>query len=575
MKLYQPQKKKNFNRLKFLIIVISVFSLVIFTKLFFLQILRGNFYKKQAESFRYVEKVLPAKRGSIKDSKGEPLAFNIESYFLYAVPAAIKSPEDVAKSLAPFLGIQDQKSSEFENLKARLSKPRDFYEVLKKNLTLEEANEIKELALPGVVVEKVFRRYYPEAELFSQVIGYVGVKDNSPIGQYGIEEFFEKELAGQPAIIRGEKSAGNTLILGSSKIIQEAIDGSDIVLTIDKVIQHQACQYLKEGIIKSKAKSGSIVFLAPQTGAVLALCSWPSFDPNHYSETKDYKLFTNPITANSFEPGSVFKVITMASALDLGVVGPETTYVDSGEVKIGGHVIKNAEEKIYGEKTMTNVLEKSINTGAVFAAQKVGQDLFRAYVKAFGFGSLTEIEQPNEALGNIRNLEEKNPIYLATASFGQGLSVTPIQLVTAIGAIANQGKLMKPYLVDRIVKSNGQVYKTQPKLIRQVIKPETATILTAMMVSTLENGYGKLARVAGYYIAGKTGTAQAPKPGGGYSEETIHSLVGFGPADNPAFVGLVKIDQPQVGRFAESTAAPVFGRMADFLLKYYNIPPNR
>jgi cell division protein FtsI/penicillin-binding protein 2 len=220
-------------------------------------------------------------------------------------------------------------------------------------------------------------------------------------------------------------------------------------------------------------------------------------------------------------------------------------------------------------------LEKSLNTGAVFAARKTGLDVFRNYVKNFGFGSLTNIEQAGEAVGDISNLEKPGEIYLATASFGQGISVTPIQMLTAVAAIANQGRLLKPYLVDKIIYSDGTVVQNQPKFIRQVISPATAITLSAMMVSVLENGYGKLARVPNYWIAGKTGTAQVANPTGGYSEKTIHSFVGFGPSDNPVFVGLVKINNPKKGRFAESTAAPVFGKIAEYILKYYNVPPNR
>jgi len=575
MQPYLSPTKGLFDRLKFFNIIIFILGLIIVSRLFFLQIIRSGFYKKKAEAFRYMEQNVSAERGLIKDVKGRDLALNIESYLLYAVPAEIKNPENVARSLAPFLNIKDEEGNEFRVLKDKLSRKADFYEVLKRDLTPEEATEIKELNIPGIVVERKSKRYYPEGDLFGQVIGYVGMKGDAVVGQYGLEEYFEKDLAGEPGILRGERSVGGMLILSSAKEIKEPINGSDIVLTIDKAIQYQACRVLKEGVVKSKANSGDIVILAPKTGEILALCSWPSFDPNYYSQVKDYRLFVNNITTNNFEPGSVFKVITMATAIDAGKVSPETTYIDTGEVKISGYTIKNADEKIYGERTMTNVLEKSINTGAIFAAQKVGQDVFRAYVKAFGFGSLTGIEQPSEGRGDIKNLEEKNPIYLATASFGQGLSVTPIQLVVAIGAIANQGKLMRPHLVKKIIRKDGEIIITKPEVVREVIKPGTASIVSAMMVSVLENGYGKLARVPGYYIAGKTGTAQVPKLNGGYSDETIHSFVGFGPVENPAFVGLVKINQPKIGRFAESTAAPVFGQMAEFLLRYYNIPPTR
>ncbi len=577
MKPYSLKKKSfedSFGRLKFLMIVIFILGIIVVSRLFVLQVLNYKFYKQQAGLTHHLEKILLAKRGLIKDVKGEILAFNIEKYLLYAVPAEIKDLTGTAHKLAPILNL-DEESKDFNQLKNKLARPGDFYEILKRNLTPEEAIEIKEMGLPGIAIEKEFFRYYPEGELFAHVIGYLGIKDNIRQGQYGLEEYLEEELAGQSGSLKAEKSVGNILILGTTKKIDEPINGADIILTLDKVIQRQACSVLKDGVLKTQAAAGSIIILDPKTGAVLAWCNWPSFDPNNYHQVRDYKLFSNAVSAWSIEPGSVFKLITMAAALDTNQVTPETTYLDTGKVKIGGYIIRNADEKVYGEKTMTNVLEKSINAGAIFAAQKVGPDLFRAYVKAFGFGSLTGIEQPAESPGNIKNLEEKNPIYLATASFGQGLSVTPIQLVAAVGAIANSGKLMKPHLVKQIIKQNGKIQINQPQVVRQVFKPETAITLSAMMVSVLEKGYGRLARVPGYYIAGKTGTAQIPKTGQGYSQEAIHSFVGFGPVDNPAFVGLVVIDRPKLGRFAESTAAPIFGQIADFLLKYYNIPPNR
>ena len=265
----------------------------------------------------------------------------------------------------------------------------------------------------------------------------------------------------------------------------------------------------------------------------------------------------------------------MAAALDAGKAKPDTTYEDTGEVKIGAYTIRNSDKKAYGVKTMTNVLEKSLNTGAVFVAKLLGHSIFRSYVKNFSFGALTAIEQPNENTGDINNLEKNSDIYLATVSFGQGISVTPIQLATAISAIANEGKLYKPYLLAKIISPEGKEEITQPRFIRQVIAPETAKTIGAMMVSVLENGYGKLARVPGYYVAGKTGTAQVPNKAGGYSEETIHSFVGFAPVENPAFVGVVKIINPKIGNFAEATAAPIFGKFAKFVLNYYQIPPNR
>lgn len=565
----------KFSRLLFFIIVIFILGALIIGRLFELQILKYKFYKKEAEVRRKTNRILMAARGQIKDRNGYPLAINIKSYLLVAVPANIQNSEETVRALAPFLNIKDEISDDFRNLVKKLSYKSDFYEILKKDLSEEEANEIKELNLPGIIVEPNLKRYYTENRFFSHVLGFVSFKDDQPIGQYGLEEFLEKQLAGEPGLLQAERTPSGSLILGSEKIIKKSKNGSDIILTLDRSIQYYACRMLEEGVKNSQGEEGTVIIMEPQTGKILALCNWPDFDPNNYQKVKNYRTFFNSAVSESFEPGSVFKVITMAGALNSGAVKPETVYEDTGEVKIAGYTIKNSDLKAHGTKTMTNVLEKSLNTGAIFAARKLGLENFRTYVKNFGFGGLTDIEQAGEATGNISNLDKSNEIYLATASFGQGISVTPIQLITAVAAIANQGKLMKPYLVDRIIKENGTIIQNQPKFIRSVISSSTAINLSAMMVSVLENGYGKLAKVSGYWVAGKTGTAQVANSSGGYSEKTIHSFIGFAPNDNPVFVGLVKINNPKRGKFAESTAAPVFGKIAEYILKYYDVPPNK
>lgn len=564
------------QRLKILIIVILCGGGLIIGRLFQLQILKYKFYHQQAEANHSVTRTIDAERGEIRDINNYPLAINVKSYSLCAVPANIKDPEAAAEALIPFLGIVNKDSPEFKNLVQKLSYKADYYEVLKKDLSGDEAQAVGELALPGIFVEIGAKRQYPEERFFSHVIGFLGVKNNQPAGQYGLEEFLDKELAGTPGLISGEKTPSGNLILDSEKVVKKVENGLSIVLTLDRAIQYYACQALEDGVKSSRADSGTVIIMEPQTGKILALCNYPNFDPNNYKNVKDYGLFFNSAVAESFEPGSVFKIFTMAAALDAGKVAPDTTYNDTGEVKIGGYTIQNSDKKAHGVKTMINVLEKSLNTGAIFAARQIGLDVFRTYVKNFGFASLTGIEQPGEALGDISNLNKSGEIYLATASFGQGISVTPIQLITAADAIANQGKLMKPYLVDYIIKNDGSVINNQPKFIRQVISPATATTLSAMMVSVLENGYGKLARVPDYWVAGKTGTAQVPNPQGGYySEKTIHSFVGFAPHNNPGFVGVVKVNNPKIGNFAESTAAPIFGKIAAYVLKYYNVPPDK
>ena len=587
-------------RTKLLIGIVFFLGLCIIGRLFELQVLGRNFLGDIVYSRQMKEQLIPADRGRIfiyEDEDLYPLAININTYNLIVSPDEIVNSDidsgEWLKKIAPYLDIsnldyqedelvliqENQETSGFKGLLSRLSQKDDFYELLKRKLTTQEIEAIKALNLPGIRFETVPQRYYPESVLFGHLTGFVSLSQDCDqgvcwggTGQYGLEEFFNQELSGQPGKWIGEQVPG--LSYSVDNIIKSPKYGSDIVLTIDRSIQFFTCQILKKAIKDYRAESGSIIVLDPRTGAVLSLCNEPNFDPNQYSQVKDYSLFKNPVTVSAFEPGSIFKVITMAGALDAKKITPETTYKDKGLVEMEGETIKNVDGRVYGYQTMTNVLEKSINTGAIFAVQELGRSSFRNYLKKFGFGSLTGIELPAEATGDISNLGERQEIYLATASFGQGITVTPIQMVNAVGVIANQGKLMKPYLVDSIIK-DGQKKVRKPEFIRQVISPSAATTLTAMMVSVCENGYGKKARVNGYYVAGKTGTAQIPKSGGGYSDNVIHSFIGFAPANNPKFVALVKLDDPQQGNFADSTAAPTFGQLTEFILEYYNVPPDK
>ncbi len=588
------------RRIKILIVIVFLLGFCVIGRLFELQVLGHNFLGNTVYHREITEKSIPANRGRIFIRDGQelyPLAININTYNLIVSPNEIIQskidPGEWLEKIASYIDVsesvsvpdqvlliqENQETNKFKDLLVRLSNKNDYYELLKKGLNIEGVNKIKDLGLPGISFETIPRRHYPENNIFGHLTGFVNLPQDcnqefcqGSVGQYGLEKSFDKELSGQPGWQNVENTRG--LTYSADNTVKTAKDGADLILTIDRSIQFFACQILEEAVKEYQAASGSIVVLDSKTGRVLALCNKPDFNPNYYSEVKDYSLFQNSAVSSSFEPGSIFKVITMAGGLDSGAVTPETTFLDPGIIDIDGDVIHNVDDRTFGYQDMTGVLEKSINTGAVFVAQKLGRSVFRNYLRKFGFGSLTGIELPDEAVGDIANLEQKQKIYLATASFGQGITVTPIQMVNAIAAIANKGKLMKPYLIDAIIR-DGQTVIQEPEFIRQVISPSTASSLTAMMVSVCENGYGKGARVKGYYVAGKTGTAQIPGKGGGYSDEVIHSFVGFAPATDPKFVALIKFDSPQNGRFAESTSVPVFSRLAEFILNYYNIPPDK
>ncbi|PIY78475.1 MAG: hypothetical protein COY82_02285, partial [Parcubacteria group bacterium CG_4_10_14_0_8_um_filter_35_7] len=431
-----------------------------------------------------------------------PLAANQELFLAYAVPKQIKNPQEMATKLAKILGLPQGE------LLGKFSKKDDPYEPIKHKVTREEMGEMDKLNLEGIGFVREDFRYYPEGNMASHILGFVGCDEGGCSGRYGLEGYFDKELSGKQGSLILERDAIGRWIAVGGKTIKEKEDGVDIILTIDRNIQFVAFQKLKETVEKHGAEGGTIIIMNPKTGAIIAMASYPDFDPNEYSRVRDVRVFNNPAVFDQYEPGSIFKIITMAAAIDAGKVTPQTTYNDEkGYVKVDKYVINNSNFQAHGMITMTQVLEKSINTGAIFAVDLVGIDLFREYVKKFGFGTLTGIELSSEVLGDIDQLNKKSDVYLFPASFGQGISVTPIQMITAVAAIANKGKLMKPYIVDTIVKADGERVRTHPKEVRKVISSRTATLLTGMMTSVIQNGYGKRAGVPGYYVAGKTGTA--------------------------------------------------------------------
>lgn len=570
------KKTPKYDRLSILSMAIVVFSSLIIVRLADLQIFQHSFYSALAAGQHELSEKLLPKRGEIfvKDYKAPdklyPLAVNKDYVFVYAEPSRVADPGAAARLLAPLLEMEEV------DILARLSKANDLYEPLKHQVPDDKVEQIQGLKLKGIEFQNESYRFYPEKNIGAHILGFLGYQGDQKVGQYGLEGYWEKQLAGENGFLQAEKDAQGRWVTLGTKLLQEAKDGDNLTLTLDHTIQYEACKQLNAEVLKHGADSGSLIIMDPTSGAITAMCGSPDFDPNKYQEVENVNTFINPSTYYIYEPGSVFKVITMAAALDQGKVTPTTTYDDTGSVEIGKYTIKNSDLKANGIQTMTQVLEKSLNTGAIFAARSIGPEKFEDYVKKFGFGVKTGIEVSSEALGNITSLEQHKDLYMATASFGQGISVTPIQLIAAIGSIANDGKLMEPYLVDEVVKPDGTKIKTEPKVVRQVISSKTATTLGAMMVNVVQNGHGKAAGVPGYFVAGKTGTAQVPNENGpGYDpNHTIGTFCGFAPADNPKFVMCVKMDKPKDVQWAESSAAPLFGKMAQFMLNYYGIPPS-
>lgn len=566
---------KDIDRLHILSGAFFLLALGIVVRLFNLQILDGSIRQAEAYGQRAFSRELLPERGEVytissihSQDELQPLAVNEKRYLIYANPSEITQPVNTARALAEILEIEE------EPLEAKLRKEKDPYEPIKGEVLQEVADIIDELELAGIYREDQMVRTYPMKNAFSHITGFLGYSEEGRAGQYGIEGFLDRLLAGESGYLESEQDPSGRLIALGDRQLVPAIDGTDFILTLDPNIQQRVCEIIKNTVDLYKATGGSVIVMQPDTGAVRAMCSVPDFDPNNYGAVEDIDVFVNPAVTGTYEPGSIFKPITMAAALDSGRVKPDTVYEDTGSIVIGPNTIKNAENRVYGKQTMSQVLENSINTGSVFAAMETGRRTFQKYVEEFGFGKKTGIEFPAESPGNLNSLNEKSDIFLATGSFGQGITVTPIQMVKAFATIANQGKSVQPHVIDRVITPQGVEIPMQPEEGEQVISTQTAAVLSAMLVNVIEEGYGDSAGLPGFYLAGKTGTAQIAGRKG-YSEDTIHSFIGFGPISDPQFVVLVKLDRPQWGQYSANTVAPVFGDIANFLVQYYQIPPER
>ena len=520
-----------------------------------------------------------------------PLAINKVYYNIIVDPSKITRPQNITDILIEVLELEEEVVLE------KVKKENRYHEVIVKNIgrdkvsLLEEKLEVlrldinkdrevdkqaKNIAGIGVLFEKNVLRSYPDKEVGAHILGFLGYGNgHTRIGSYGIEGYYENELSGNIGQIIGEKDSAGRLLSSNQGI--DAQDGADIFLTIDNTIQYTACKALEKAIVRYDAESGSVIILETNTGAIKAMCNYPSFDPNEYNMVESSDIYNNNAVYHNYEPGSVMKAISMAIAIDQGKVDPNTLYEDTGEVKYAGYPIKNAGGKIYGWVDMKEVLASSINTGIIFATYEVNNRIFEEYIKKFGFGKLVDISISQESRGDISQLAKGKDIYKATTSYGQGVTVTPLQMVNAINVIANKGKLMQPYIVERIEYSNGEKEEFLPKEIIKVIDPGTAATVSAMMVSVVDSIHGDKAGVDGYYVAGKTGTAQLVdlETKKWHKNKFIHNFVGFAPNDNPKITMITKLDAPTAARYSSDTAAPLFGEIAKFLLKYYNIPSNR
>lgn len=572
------------HRLRIAIYAILFGAGLIIARLFFLMIIEHGLYTALAAGAQEAYNKLMPKRGEIfmTDSRTGatyPLAINEDVFLLYADTREIKDDATagkVADALAEKFSYPPERKA---TILAQLNKRTDPYEPLEKQLNQATADAFTTLNLPGLHLIRQSHRLYPEHNLAASVVGFLGkdTKGNDQ-GRYGIEGYWNKELAGHGGFFAGLTSASGNWAAVNPDTLKPAEDGTDLVLTIDRAIQFKACERLRQGLIEYGAASASLVIMEPKTGAILAMCSLPDFDPNEYGKVEKAEVFNNSTVFTPYEPGSIFKPLVMSGALNEGIFTPSSPFHDTGRRDgLCSRPIQNAGNKSFGDQTMTGILQNSINTGMVYVAENLGKPKVLSYIKRYGFGVETGLEIDTEVSGVINSLSQnkssKLDCYTANASFGQGLTVTPLQMATAFSAIANGGTLMKPYLIKEKHFSDGRVEVTKLKPVQNVISHKAATEVGSMLVTTVDKGYSGHARVPGYYVAGKSGTAEISGVGG-YTKNYNHSFIGFAPANDPKFVMMIKYEKPQRA-YAESTSAYVFGDLSKFLLEYYQVAPTR
>ncbi len=538
----------------------------------------------------------------------------IEYGNIIADPVQITNIEQVAEELAPLVGSTSTDLTPF------LQKRKKRYveishkispQISEKILELKRDPEFRKL-FRGIQLINEHWRYYPEKTLAAQTIGFL---DRSGDGQYGIEGRFDEILRGHEGEISGSTTTSGQQLLGKGFGIRGAQDGSDIVLSIDRVIQNAVEKILEVDIKKFDADAGQVIVIEPQTGRILAMAHAPTFDPNNFGDVfstftvtekkeefdradknfnrriptikseKGYlfryfniwgpAVFRNKIVLDEYEPGSVIKSLTMAAAINAAEVTPQTTYNDNGPIEVDNFKIRNSESEYNGITTMIDVINKSLNTGIAFITRKMGAQMLHEYLKNFGFGQFTDIEIDGEAKGQLEFWQDWEESELITRGFGQGFTASPLQVALSYGALANGGYLMKPLLIEKIISPDGEEESFESERIRRIISEETYQTIKAMLLNSIENGVARGAGVRGHSLMGKTGTSQTYRNGKALTGlgTTITSFAGFGPYNDPKFVILVKLDYPKVSQWGSETAAGTFRRVADFLFDYYQIPP--
>lgn len=551
------------RRLAFIFAVMTGLIALLGYRLFYWHILEADTLKARVRlPAETAEDVRP--RGTIRDRNGYMLAVDGVSYDLAVSPNIIGNPEKMASAVAPIIG------SDHSELR-RIFEGNERYIPITTSLPYTVGQQLIELDSRALRITKHLIRDYPNGPLAAHILGFVNAERR---GHYGVEAYYNDLLSSPGTPPESDEPIAEEIKIGHRPFAPTR-EGVDLILTIDRAVQVIVEQELRAAIAGFGAQGGTIIVLDPKSGDILAMASEPSYNPNDYARTPPER-FANPALEQQYEPGSVFKIITAAAALDSGVADSQTVFQDTGVIEVGGQYIRNWDGGSYGSQTVTGILGYSLNTGVAWLATRVGAERMLSYYHAFGFGSPTGVDLGGEVAGQVKKPGDGlwHPSDLGTNAFGQGISVTPIQMASAIAAVVNHGTLMQPRIVKAVV-DNGQV-REMPTITRgQPIQPAVADRLREILADAVEMET-KTALLGEWRIGGKTGTAQIPIPGGYHATDTIASFVGFAPADDPAFVMLVTLDRPPGEmRWGSQSAAPTFQKLARRLLNYWNIPPDR
>ncbi|MFD3258499.1 stage V sporulation protein D [Paenibacillus lentus] len=558
------------RRLLLLLMLLVLLFAALVIRLAYVQLGQGAELSARAEDSWRRNIPFSAKRGEISDRSGVTLAYNITTPTVMAIPVQIKAPEATARSLAPLLGMNE------EEILKTITKRQSIVRLQPggRKITMEKGQQIRDLALPGIVVAEDNKRYYPYGGLAAHILGFTGSYNQ---GLTGIEKKYDSQLNGMNGSISYLSDAGGRLMPGSSEKYVQPKDGLNLQLTIDKTIQSIMERELDQAMARLQADSAISIAMNPKNGEILAMAARPGYEPADYQEYPAEVYNRNLPIWMTYEPGSTFKIITLAAALEEKKVNLNEGFFDPGYIKVAGASLRCWKRGGHGSQTFLQVVENSCNPGFVTLGQRLGKETLFKYIKDFGFGSKTGIDLSGEENGILFKLTQVGPVELATTSFGQGVSVTPIQQITAVSAAINGGKLYKPHVTKSWTNpETGQVVdEVEPTVVRQVISEESSKQVRNALESVVANGTGGNAFIDGYRVGGKTGTAQKVVNGRYSTSEHIVSFIGFAPADDPQIIVYTAVDNPQGIQFGGVVAAPIVRNILTDALEYMKVPPRK